>query len=67
MDVWRYEFGQYKKLKNKRDNGSGGNRKESPGKEVEVVWSCDEKRGALRRKEGDENENTAGEKEERKT
>ena len=39
---------------------------ESPGKEVEVVWACDEKRGALRRKEGDGNE-SAGEKEERKT
>ena len=26
---------------------------ESPGKEVEVVWACDEKRGALRRKEGE--------------
>ena len=23
---------------------SGGNHKESPGKEVEVVWACDEKR-----------------------
>ena len=30
-----------------------GNHKESPGKEVEVVWACDEKRGTLRRKEGD--------------
>ena len=40
--------------------------KESPGKEVEVVWACDEKRGALRRKEGNGNEST-GEKEERKT
>ena len=34
--------------------------------EVEVVWACDEKRGTLRRKEGDGNEST-GEKEERKT
>ena len=25
----------------------GGNRKESPGKEVEVVCACDAKRGAL--------------------
>ena len=41
-------------------------RKESPGKEVEVVWACDEKRGASRRKEGDGNESTR-EKEERKT
>ena len=31
-----------------------------------MVWACDEKRGVLRRKEGDENEST-GEKEERKT
>ena len=33
-------------------------RKESPGQEVEVVWACDEKRGTLRRKEGDGNEST---------
>ena len=26
----------------KRDNESGGNSKESPGKEVEVVWERDE-------------------------
>ena len=31
-----------------------------------MVWVCDEKRGALCRKEGDGNEST-GEKEERKT
>ena len=42
------------------------NRKDSPGKEVEVVWACDEKRGALRGKEGDGNEST-GEKGERST
>ena len=30
-----------------------GNRKESPGKEVEMAWTCYEKRGALHRKEGD--------------
>ena len=36
-----------------RDNESGANRKENPGKVVEVVWACDEKRGALRRKVGD--------------
>ena len=35
-------------------------------KKVEVVWACDEKRGTLRRKEGDGNEST-GEKEERKS
>ena len=32
------------------------------GKEVEVVWACDEKTGTLRRKEGDGNGST-GEKE----
>ena len=37
----------------KGDNESGRNPKESPGKEVEMVWACDEKRGALRRKEGE--------------
>ena len=41
-----------------------GNRKECTGREVEVV--CDEKRGALCRKEGNGNEST-GEKGERKT
>ena len=50
MDVWSYEAGQDKKLTNNNENG--GNRKESPGKEVEVVWACDEKIGALRRKGG---------------
>ena len=40
--------------------------KEITGKKVEVVWACDEKRGTLRRKEGDDDEST-GEKEERKT
>ena len=44
------------------DNKSGANCKESPRKEVEVVWACDEKRGALRRKEGVGHEST-GEKE----
>ena len=65
MDVRSYEAGQDKKWKNKRHNKSGGNRKENPGKEVEVVRACDEKRGALRRKEGDGNE-SIGETEERK-
>ena len=42
---------------NRRTAGSsGGNRKESLGKEVEVAWECDETRGALHRKEGDGNE-----------
>ena len=39
--------------------------KKSPGKEFEVVRTCDEKRGALRRKEGDANETTR-KKQERK-
>ena len=39
---------------------------ESPGKEDEVVRAHDEKRGALRRKEGDGNESTR-ENEKRKT
>ncbi len=58
--------GIYKKLKKKRDSESGGNHKESPGKGIDVVWACDEKRGTLRRKEGVGNE-SAGEREERKT
>ena len=37
MDVWSYEAGQDRKLNNKGDNERRGNRKESPGKEVEVV------------------------------
>ena len=48
------------------DNECGGNYKESIGKKVEVVLTCDAKRGKLRRKEGNGNEST-GEKEERKT
>ena len=39
--------------------------KESTGNEVEVVWSCDEKRGTLRRNEGDGNESTREKKRER--
>ena len=35
-----------------RDNESGENYKESPGEDVEVMWTCDEMRGTLRRKEG---------------
>ena len=50
----------------RNDNESGGNHEESPGEEVEVVWACDEKRGTLRSKEGNQIEST-GEKEERKT
>ena len=66
MDVRSYEAGQDKKRKKKWDNESGGNHKENPGKKVEVIWACEEKRGIRRRKEGDGNEST-GEKEERKT
>ena len=33
-----------------RGNAIGGNRKEISGKEVEVVWACDAKRGELRKK-----------------
>ena len=66
MDMRSYEAGQVQKSKTKRDNESGGNHKESTGKKVEVVWACDEKRGTLRRREGDGNEST-GVKEERKT
>ena len=47
MDVWSYEAGQNKKCKNLIKGGGNeneGNRNESPGKEVEVVWACDEKR-----------------------
>ena len=47
-------------------NISGGNRKQSPVKEVVRPWACDEKRGRLRRKEGDGNESTR-DMEERKT
>ena len=55
MDVRSYESGQDQKWTNKGDNESGGNRKENPGEEVEVVLAFDEKRGALCRKEGDGN------------
>ena len=48
------------------DKESGGNHKESTGKKVDVVRTCDAKRGTLSRKEGNCNEST-GEKEERKT
>ena len=37
VDVRSYEAGQYKKRTNKRDNEIGGNRIQSPGKEVEIV------------------------------
>ena len=65
MDVRSYETGQEQKRKNKRDNESGRNHKESTGKKVEVVWGCNEKRGTLRMKKGVSNEST-GEKEEKR-
>ena len=61
---WDNRFTKLDKIRNERI--SGGNRKERTGKDVEVVWACDEKKGALRTKEGDGNESTR-EKEERKT
>ena len=53
MDVRSYEAGQDQKRKKMRDNESGGNHKERTGRKVDMVWACDEKRGTLRRKEGD--------------
>ena len=44
MDMRRYERGQDNKLKNKEKHTVGGNRKESPGNESEVVWAVDEKK-----------------------
>ena len=43
IDVRSYEDVQDKKLKNKGDNESGRNCKESSGKDVEVVRACDAK------------------------
>ena len=40
----------------------GGNLKASPAEEVEVVWECDVKIGARRRKEGGGNGHTWEEK-----
>ena len=69
MLQWIYRVTKLDKIGNERimggDNESGGNCKESPRKEVEIVWACDEKSGALRRKEGDGNGSTS-EAEERK-
>ena len=50
MDVRSYKAEEEKKLKNKGYNESGGKGKESTRKAVEVVWACNEKRGALRKK-----------------
>ena len=69
MDVQRVT--KLDKIRSERILGtsheSGRHRTASPGEDDVVVWvSCDEKRGAPRRKEGDGNESTR-EKEERKT
>ena len=63
VETWTLKKAQEHKLdvpkrKNKRDTETEGNHKESPGKYIEVVWTCREKRVALRRMDGDENENT---------
>ena len=50
---WMCGVTRLDKIRNERIRGQRkwGNHTESPGKEVEVVWACDEKRGAPRRKE----------------
>ena len=53
------------RIRGTTSNESGRNHKENTGKEIEVGWACDEKRGTLRRKEGGGNEST-GENEEGK-
>ena len=65
MDVRRFEAGQDKKWKNKRDTEGGGNHKESPGMGMWWEERCTTYY-VVHRKEGDGNEST-GEKEERKT
>ena len=68
MIQWMCGVTKLDKIRNERIRVTAKvrNHNESPGKEVEVVWAYDEKRGTLRRKKGDGNEST-GEKEERKT
>ena len=51
MDLCSYKLHWDKKLES-GNNESRGNFKDSQRKEVEVVWACDAKRGALCRKEG---------------
>ncbi len=66
VDVRSYKAGQDKNEIIRGTTKVGEITKNNPGKEVEVVWACDEKRGTLRRKESNGNEST-GEKEERQT
>ena len=58
-ETWALE--KLDKIRNERIRGTtkvGEITKIGPGREVEVVWACDEKRGTLCRKEGDGNEIT---------
>ena len=48
-----YAYTHGEKRKNQGDNESGGTLKESPGKEIEVVWAYDEKMEAECREERD--------------
>ena len=48
MDVQSYEAGQDNNERIRWTTKSGGKRKGSPGKEVEVVWASDEKRMSTR-------------------
>ena len=66
MDVRSYEAGQDKKINNKRDNGNGGNRRESPGKEVEVVHVMRREEHYVGRRAVEMKVGPTGEKEERK-
>ena len=60
MNVRTYKSRQGRERKHQEDNESGRNLKESIGKEVEVMWACEAKRGALCRKDGDESGGRGG-------